>query len=60
MNEVTRIGIILLAGLGAAPLLVVLVVVATPLPWWSGLILVPVLDAWLILWARRRLKKGAR
>jgi hypothetical protein len=38
---------------------VVLLALLTPLPWWGALALLPALDAVLILWARRRLKRGA-
>ena len=53
-------GIILIVGLGVLAALVVLLALLTPLPWWGALILLPVLDAALILWARRRLKRPAR
>ena len=52
-------GIILVIGLGVLAALVVLLAILTPLPWWGALVLLPVLDAALILWARRRLKRGA-
>ncbi len=52
-------GIILIIGLGVLAALVVLLAILTPLPWWGALVLLPVLDAALILWARRRLKRGA-
>ena len=54
------IGVILIVGLGVLAALVVLLALLTPLPWWGALILLPVLDAALILWARRRLKRPAR
>ncbi|MXW30317.1 MAG: hypothetical protein F4185_08925 [Chloroflexi bacterium] len=54
------IGIILIVGLGVLAALVVLLALLTPLPWWGALILLPLLDAVLILWARRRLKRPAR
>lgn len=53
------IGIILVVGLGVLAALVVLLALLTPLPWWGALILLPLLDAVLILWARRRLKRPA-
>ena len=53
------VGVILIVGLGALAALVVLLALLTPLPWWGALILLPLLDAALILWARRRLKRGA-
>ena len=53
------IGVLLIAGLGVLAALVVLLAIFTPLPWWGALLLLPVLDAALILWARRRLKRGA-
>ncbi|MXY59391.1 MAG: hypothetical protein F4Y96_02625 [Chloroflexi bacterium] len=53
-------GIILIVGLGVLAALVVLLALLTPLPWWGALILLPLLDAVLILWARRRLKRPAR
>ena len=53
------IGVILIIGLGVLAALVVLLALLTPLPWWGALILLPVLDAALILWARRRLKRPA-
>lgn len=52
-------GVILIVGLGVLAALVVLLALLTPLPWWGALLLLPVLDAALILWARRRLKRGA-
>ena len=52
------VGVILIAGLGLLAALVVLLALLTPLPWWGALILLPVLDAALILWARRRLKRA--
>ena len=54
------IWVILIVGLGALAGLVVLLALLTPLPWWGALILLPVLDAALILWARRRLKRPER
>ena len=59
MNDMMAIGVILIVGLGVLAALVVLLALLTPLPWWGALILLPVLDAALILWARRRLKRGA-
>ncbi len=53
------IGVVLIVGLGVLAALVVLLAVFTPLPWWGALILLPVLDGALILWARRRLKRPA-
>ena len=53
-------GIIVIVGLGMLAAFVVLLALLTPLPWWGALILLPVLDAALILWARRRLKRPAR
>lgn len=53
------VGVIVIIGLGVLAALVVLLALLTPLPWWGALILLPVLDAALILWARRRLKRGA-
>ena len=53
------IGVMLIAGLGVLAALVVLLAIFTPLPWWGALLLLPVLDAALILWARRMLKRGA-
>ncbi len=53
------VGVILIVGLGVLAALVVLLALLTPMPWWGALILLPVLDAALILWARRRLKRGA-
>ena len=53
------IGVVLIVGLGVLAALVVLLALLTPLPWWGALILLPVLDAALILWARRRLKRPA-
>ena len=52
------VGVILIVGLGLLAALVVLLALLTPLPWWGALILLPVLDAALILWARRRLKRA--
>ena len=60
MNGMMAIGIILIVGLGVLAALVVLLALLTPLPWWGALILLPLLDAVLILWARRRLKRPAR
>jgi len=60
MNGMMAIGIILIVGLGVLAALVVLLALLTPLPWWVALILLPVLDAALILWARRRLKRPGR
>ena len=57
MNETTAVAAILLVGLGALAALALLAVAVTPLPWWSALILLPALDAALLLWARRRLKQ---
>ena len=57
MSETTAVAAILLGGLGALAALVLLAVAFTPLPWWSALILLPALDAALLLWARRRLKR---
>lgn len=57
MSETTAVAVILLGGLGALAALVLLAVALTPLPWWSALILLPTLDAALLLWARRRLKR---
>ena len=57
MNATTRVGAILLVGLGALAALTLLAVVSTPLPWWSALIILPLLDAALILWARRRMRR---
>ena len=54
------LGVILIVGLGVRAALVVLLALLTPLPWWGALVLLPVLDAALILWARRRLKRRAR
>lgn len=54
------IGVVLIVGLGVLAALVVLLALLTPLPWWGALILLPVLDAALILWARRRLKRPER
>ena len=59
MNGVMAVGVILIIGLGVLAALVVLLALFTPLPWWGALILLPVLDAALILWARRTLKRGA-
>ena len=53
------VGVILIVGLGVLAALVVLLALLTPLPWWGALALLPALDAVLILWARRRLKRGA-
>ena len=53
------VGVILIVGLGALAALVVLLALLTPLPWGGALILLPLLDAALILWARRRLRRGA-
>lgn len=53
------VGVILIVGLGVLAALVVLLTLLTPLPWWGALVLLPVLDAVLILWARRRLKRRA-
>ena len=53
------IGVVLIVGLGVLAAFVVLLALLTPLPWWGALILLPVLDAALILWARRRLKRPA-
>ena len=52
------VGAILIVGLGALAALVVLLALVTPLPWWGALLLLPVLDGALILWARRRLKRA--
>lgn len=57
MTATTRVGAILLAGLGALAALTLLAVAVTPLPWWSALIILPALDAALLLWARRRLRR---
>ena len=54
----TATGVILIVGLGVLAALVVLLALLTPLPWWGALILLPVLDGALILWARRRLKRA--
>ena len=59
MNRTTATGVILIVGLGALAALVVLLALLTPLPWWGALILLPLLDAALLLWARRRLRRGA-
>ncbi len=59
MNGMMAIGLILIVGLGVLAALVILLALLTPLPWWGALILLPILDAALILWARRRLKRGA-
>lgn len=59
MNDMMAIGVILIVGLGVLAALVVLLALLTPLPWWGALILLPALDAVLILWARRRLKRRA-
>ena len=59
MNGATAMGVLLLVGLGALAALVVLLALFTPLPWWGALLLLPALDAALILWARRRLRSGA-
>ncbi|MDE2838127.1 MAG: hypothetical protein OXL97_11575 [Chloroflexota bacterium] len=59
MNDMMAVGVILIVGLGVLAALVVLLALLTPMPWWGALILLPVLDAALILWARRRLKRGA-
>ena len=53
------VGVILIVGLGVLATIVVLLALLTPMPWWGALILLPVLDAVLILWARRRLRRGA-
>ena len=53
------VGVILIVGLGVLAAIVVLLALLTPMPWWGALILLPVLDAVLILWARRRLRRGA-
>ncbi len=53
------VGVILILGLGALAAFVILLALLTPLPWWGALILLPLLDAALILWARLRLKRGA-
>ena len=52
------VGAILIVGLGVLAALVVLLALLTPLSWWGALLLLPVLDAALILWARRRLKRA--
>lgn len=59
MNETTAVAAILLVGLGALAALALLAVALTPLPWWSALILLPALDAALLLWAWRRLWRRA-
>ena len=46
-----------MVGLGLLAALVVLLALFTPLTWWGALLLLPVLDAALILWARRMLKR---
>lgn len=48
-----------MVGLGVLAAVVVLLALFTPLPWWGALLLLPVLDAALILWARRMLKRGS-
>lgn len=52
------IGAILIVGLGLLAAIVVLLAILTPLPWWGALILLPVLDAALLLWVRRWLKRA--
>ena len=59
MSEITTIGVALLGGLAAIAVGGIAVVIVTPLPWWSGLLLVPAADGLLLLWARRRLKAAA-
>lgn len=57
MNDMMAIGVLLIVGLGVLAALVVLLALFTPLTWWGALLLLPVLDAALILWVRRILKR---
>jgi len=59
MRPLTVVAIALMAGLPLAAAVAVAVAVATPAPWWAGLLLLTALDAALLLWARKRLKRPA-
>lgn len=56
MDAMTATAVALGAGLLAAAALVVAVVLAAGLPWWAGILALPVLDGALLLWAWLRLR----